>query len=330
MKGFNRFLHILAGLLLLITCSEQAKGQNELMLNQHWAVPTLYNPANTGNTDFLRIRGAARLQWLGIENAPMSFVGAADSPLQIGTKRIGLGVNAMQESLGLFSNLLISFQASYKFKFLKGVLSIGVQPSYYNSKFKGSEVILPDNDDFHQGTDTSIPTQDLVGSHFDLSAGVSYSHKYFNLGISCMHIMNPKINLGTQGSSTNEMQEYQTELSRALYLIADGNIPIKNSLFELQPSLLVTSDLQGVTGEAALRTTYNKFLTFGLAYRWQDALGITIGAEFKNFFIGYAYEYPLSGINKASWGSHELVAGYSLKLDFTGKNKNKHRSIRIM
>lgn len=55
-----------------------------------------------------------------------------------------------------------------------------------------------------------------------------------------------------------------------------------------------------------------------------------IGAEFKNFFLGYAYSYPLSPLNRASSGSHEIVAGYMVKLNFGDKNKNKHRSIRIM
>ena len=330
MKGINRFLHISAACLLIIMLSPALKAQNELMLNQHWALPTFYNPANTGNTDFLRIRAAARLQWLGVENAPKSFVGAADTPFKLGEKRLGVGVTAMQESLGLFSNLNIAAQLSYKFKLGKGIFSIGVQPAYYNSKFKGTEVLLPSEDDYHSGSDTSIPMQDLSGNHFDLSAGLSYTHKYFTLGVSCMHIMNPTVNLTLEGSESTETQQYQTELSRQLYLVADGNIPIKNSLFVLQPSLLVTSDLAGVTGEAGLRTTFNKFLTFGVAYRWADAIGITIGGEYKNFFLGYAYEYPLSGINKASSGSHEIVAGYSLKLDFSGKNKNKHRSIRIM
>lgn len=328
--SINRFLQFLAAILLLIIASEPAKSQNELMLTQHWAIPTFYNPANTGNTDFLRIRAGARLQWIGIENAPRSFFGAADSPFEIGGKRIGVGVAAMQESLGLFSNLNIGLQVSYKFKLGKGVLSVGVQPAYFNSKFKGSEVVLPDNDDYHQGSDSSIPTQDLTGNHFDLSAGVSYSHRYFTVGVSCMHIMNPTVNLNLQGSSTNETQQYQTELPRQIYLVADGNIPLKNTLFQLQPSLLLTTDLSGFTGELGMRTTYNKFITFGVAYRWQDAIGVTLGAEYKNFFLGYAYEYPLSGINKASSGSHELVAGYSLKLDFSGKNKHKHRSIRIM
>ena len=326
----NRFLQFLAAVLLLIAGGIPAKGQDELMLTQHWAIPTFYNPANTGNTDFLRIRAGARLQWLGIENAPKSFFGAADSPFQLGGKRVGLGVAAMQESLGLFSNLNIGLQLSYKLKLGKGTLSIGVEPAYFNSQFKGSEVVLPDNDDYHQGSDTSIPTQDLTGNHFDISAGVSFTHRYFTVGLSCMHLLNPKVNLSMEGSASTETQQYQTELPRQLYLVADGNIPLKNTLFELQPSLLLTSDFSGFTGEVGIRTTYNKFLSFGLAYRLQDAIGVTIGAEYKNFFLGYAYEYPLSGINKASSGSHELVAGYSLKLDFSGKNKNKHRSIRIM
>ena len=330
MTRINRFLQFLAAGLLLVFAGVQVKAQDELMITQHWAIPSFYNPANTGNTDFLRIRAGARLQWLGIENAPRSFFGAADTPFQLGGKRIGVGVAAMQESLGLFANLNIGLQVSYKFKLGKGMLSIGVQPAYFNSQFKGSKVVLPDNDDYHQGQDTSVPTQDLTGNHFDFSAGVSYTHKYFTVGVSCMHIMNPKVNLSMQGNSGQDSQQYQTEHPRQVYMIADGNIPLKNTLFELQPSLLLTSDLSWFTGEVALRARYNNFINFGVAYRYQDAVGVTIGAEYKNFFLSYAYEYPLSAINRASSGSHELVAGYSLKLDFSGKNKNKHRSIRIM
>ena len=326
----NSFLQFLAAVLLIIITGTVAKAQDELMLNQHWALPAFYNPANTGNTDFLRIRGGARLQWLGVENAPKSFFGTADTPFKLGEKRLGAGVSVLQESIGLFSNLNLGLQVSYKLKLGKGMLSIGVQPAYYNSQFNGSKVVLPDGDDYHQGTDTSVPTQDLTGNSFDLSAGVSFIHKYFTLGISGLHLLNPTVNLNMEGSQASDYHQYQTELLRQLYLIADGNIPLRNTLFELQPSLLLTSNLTWFTGEIAMRTTYNKFLTFGLSYRWEDAVGVTIGAEFKNFFIGYAYEYPISGINKASSGSHELVAGYSLKLDFSSKNKNKHRSIRIM
>ena len=98
----------------------------------------------------------------------------------------------------------------------------------------------------------------------------------------------------------------------------------------MQPSLLVATDLSSFSADLTMRATYNKFLSFGLGYRWNNAVSIMIGAEFKNFFLGYAFDYPLSAIAKASSGSHEIVAGYQLKLDLSGKNKNKHRSIRIM
>lgn len=115
-----------------------------------------------------------------------------------------------------------------------------------------------------------------------------------------------------------------------IYFIGGGNFAIKNTLFELQPSMLVKSDFKMFSAEATVRARYNKFLSFGLAYRWKEAVSVMVGAEIKNFFLGYSYDYPLSAIGKVSSGSHELVAGYQLKLDFSGKNRNKHRSIRIM
>lgn len=317
-------------LLALSLCAAEARAQSDAQLTQYWAVPAYYNPAATGTTDFVRIRGGAKLQWIGITNAPRSFLATADSPLKIGSKRIGLGVNFSQESIGLFSNILANVQASYKIKLFKGTLSIGLQGGYFNSKFKGSEIYIPDNDDYHQGTDTNLPTQDLTGDAFDFSAGLHYSHRHWSFGISGLHLLQPAVRLGIEGNESSDSQEYETILQRQVYFIADGNIPIKNTLFEVQPSMLVRTDFSSFGAEVTARALYNKFLSFGLGYRWKEALSVMVGAEFKNFFLGYAFDYPLSAINRASSGSHEIVAGYSLKLDFSGKNRNRHRSIRLM
>lgn len=314
----------------LLCLPMKVSAQNDLILTQSWAVPTYYNPAATGTVDFLRIRGGARLQWIGIENAPKSFLALADMPVKIAKKRIGVGAVFSQESLGLFSNLLVSVQASYKINLFKGVLSIGIQPGYYNTTFKGSKVYVPEGDDYHQPVDEALPTQDLTGNAFDLSAGIQYTHKWFNIGISGLHLLNPTINLNSEGNQNSETAQYETKLSRRLYFTADSNIPLKNTLFELQPSVLVTSDFTTFNAQAVMRARYNKFLSFGVGYRYKDAVSVMIGAEFKNFFLGYSYDYPTSPISKASSGSHEIIAGYQLKLDFSGVNKHKHRSIRIM
>ncbi len=317
-------------LMTVLAFGQTARAQNEVLFSQYWALPTVYNPAATGDTDYLRIRGGARLQWIGITHAPTSFVAAGDMPFKLLNKRIGAGVTFQQEGIGLFSNLLVAAQGSYKLKALKGQLGIGIQIGYYNSKFRGSDVYIPDNDDYHEGNDPAIPTQDLTGNAFDVSLGVTYTHRLFYAGISAMHITSPKINMTLEGSESTESQQYQSELSRTIYFNAGSNIALKNTLFELQPSLLVATDLSSFAADITMRAKYNKFISFGLGYRWNDAISIMVGAEYKNFFLGYAFDYPLSALARASSGSHELVAGYQLKLDLSGKNKNKHRSIRIM
>lgn len=317
---------------ILFDC-KQVKAQNDPQFAQYWAIPAFYNPAYAGQIEFVRIRGGYNLQWIGIKNAPRSLAATADMPVKLGKKqRLGVGVNVMQENIGLFSNLLIGAQLAYQIRVkpLKGVLTIGIQPAYYNTKFRGTDIYIPEGNEYHSPEDEALPKQDVTGNAFDLSAGITYTHKYFSIGISGLHLLEPKINLEQEGEAESETSQYSTTLMRQLYFTADGNIPIRNSLFSLQPSLLVRTDFSNFSAELTLRTTFRKFLSFGVGYRYKDAIAVMLGAEFKNVFLGYAYSIPLSPLNRASSGSHEIIAGYQIKLNFGEKNKNKHRSIRIM
>ena len=96
------------------------------------------------------------------------------------------------------------------------------------------------------------------------------------------------------------------------------------------PALLVKSDFTFTTAEVTARARYRKFLSFGLGYRYDDAVSATIAAEFKNFYVGYTYDYPTSSIAQASSGSHEIMVGYRMKLNLGDKNRNRHKSIRLM
>ena len=328
MKRMFRNIVVLAAMMLMFVFDMQ--GQVDAQLSQYWAIPTYYNAGASGSSDYLRINGGARLQWLGIENAPQSFLGQVDMPLNLFGKRIGVGAGLQSETMGLFSNLNINAQFSYKIKLLKGELSIGAQVGYFEQKFKGSEVEVPDDDDYHDSGDQAIPTQDLKGGTVDVSAGIFYTHKYFWVGVSGLHLLQPTVKMGLEGSESTASQEYETVVPRTLYFMGGSNIPLKNTLFELQPSLMVKTDFSVFSAEITARARYNKFLSFGVGYRWKEAVMIMAGAEYKNFFVGYAYDYPLSAIARASSGSHELLVGYKMKIDLSGKNKNKHRSIRIM
>ena len=321
--------HIIAILLAAVAVAMPAtlRAQVDAQFTQYFEVPNYYNPSAIGNNDYLRIRAGTRLQWIGIPKAPKTFLITGDMPLKLFNKRFGLGLVLQQESMGLYKNMSAGVQAGYKLKLWKGQLTIGVQLGLIDESFKGSEVVLPDDDDYHQGSDDAIPTTDIRGTAFDIAAGVFYTHRWFWAGISATHLTSPTITMSTDGS---EAKNYEFKAGRVLYFMGGSNIPIKNTLFEIQPSVLVKSDFTFTQAEITGRVRYNKFLTAGVGYRLNDAISAMLSAEFKGFFLGYSYDYPLSAISKASSGSHEIFAGYSLKLDFSEKNKNKHKSIRIM
>lgn len=316
--------------LLCIALGVVAHAQTDAQFTQYYEVPTYYNPAAIGQTDYVKIRGGGRMQWVGITNAPKSFLLAADSPFKLLGKRVGAGVVVFQESIGLYRTMNFSAQIGYKFRKLKGEFTIGLSLGMYDQRFKGSDVYLPDDDDYHQGSDEGIPTQDLHGTAFDLGLGVWYTHKYFWAGVSCTHLTSPSVKLNSDAGDASSTRDFEFNVGRTLYFMAGSNIPIKNTLFEVIPSVLVKSDFTFTTAEITTRVRYKHFLQVGVGYRWDDAITAMIGAEYKNFYLGYSFDYPTSILSKASSGSHEIFVGYQLKLDLGDKNKNRHKAIRIM
>lgn len=330
----SRILFLIGVLAASVLLPQTSEAQTDAQIAQYYEAPSLYNPSAIGMTDFVRIRGSARLQWVGIDNAPQSFMGVADMPFKLGKHRLGVGVNVGQESIGLYKSLNIGAQLAYSLNKLGGRWSFGLQFGFYDQAFKGSEVYIPDDDDYHEGTDDAIPTTDIHGTAFDMAAGVWYTHKWFYAGLSCTHLTSPTITMNAEsasgGSETSSERKYQFQARRTLYFTAGCNIPIKNTLFEIAPSLLVKSDFGFTTGELTARARYRKMFSVGVGYRWNDAVIATISADIKNFFIGYSYEYATSAIRQASSGSHEVFIGYSVKLNLGEKNRHRHKSVRIM
>lgn len=324
---YRTYRQLVVLLVIVLAGMQHALCQTDAQLTQYWNVPNYYNPAAIGRIDYIHVNAGSRLQWVGIKHAPMSFIATGDMPFKFMNRRWGVGVVVQQQSEGLYRSLQAGAQLAWKKKMLGGTLSVGVQAGLINETFKGSEIIIPEGDDAHESNDEAIPQQDVTGNSFDLSAGVMFEHKWFWASLSSTHVAAPVVSLKIEN---DEEKVYEFNVNRLYYFMAGSNIPIKNTLFELQPSLMFKTDLNFYQAEATVRMRYNKFLSGGVAYRYKDAVSLLLGANYKNFFISYSYDYPTSDIRKASSGSHELFVGYNIKLDMGEKNKNKHKSIRLM
>lgn len=322
-----RSLAVLAAWLLL---PRSAAAQADAQFSQYFELPAYYNAAAVGTTDLVKIRAGVRMQWLGIKNAPQTFAGTVDMPFKLLEKRFGVGALIQQESLGLFRNMTLGAQMAYKQPLLKGVLSVGAQVGMLEQSFKGNEVYIPGGDDFHQPSDDAIPRQDIKGNALDLGAGLFYSHPLFWAGLSATHLNSPSVKMNAESGAGTSEKNYEFRLGRTFYFMGGSNIKLKNTLFEVMPSILVKTDLTFTGCEATARCRYNKLLTGGVGYRWRDSVYLLFGAEFKNVYLGYSYDIPTTAIIHGSMGSHEIIVGYSMKLDLSDKNRNRHKSIRIM
>ncbi len=305
---------------LCCTCAGIVRAQYDARLSQYFMAKPYYNPAVAGATEDLNILALARLEWVGMSGAPMSFFVTSDMPLNIGKTQHGIGLAVYTESIGLFMNTHVGAQYAYKYKLFGGVISGGLQIGLVNQSFDGSKVEMVESE-FHQETDAAIPTEQVSGMGLDLNFGIYYNHKRFYAGFGMTHLTQPELQLD---------ENAYTYIGRSFNLMGGYNIQLRNPLIELQPSVFLLTDMQSFHVDITARLEYNKMFNGGISYRVNESVGVMFGVKIGRFQAGYAYDFPITALGRASSGSHELCLRYAMKLNKTKTGKNRHKSVRIL
>ncbi|MDR2496878.1 MAG: type IX secretion system membrane protein PorP/SprF [Tannerellaceae bacterium] len=307
-------------IIALLTATAISGGQTDAVFSHYFMALGYYNPAFAGSTDDMNVVVAHKQQWMGMPGAPKPLYAAVDRPFEAGGISLGVGAALYQESIGLFNNSYLGAQLSFKRKLFGGTISIGLQPGFLSTSFDGSKVDLGESPET-EDTDEAIPQAEVNGATFDLNAGIYYKGRNFYVGLASMHLLAPEFELD---------QNITTFIPRTYNLTGGYNIMLNDTLFELQPSFFVRTDLQTFQGEITGRLVYNKMFSGGLSWRVNESLIVFLGGAFANVEAGYAYDYPISPIRKVSSGSHEVVLRYRFKLDKTKTGNFRHKSVRIL
>ncbi len=319
---------LLVAMILLVAVSLGTMAQVDAAMSHFWVGKSYYNPAVAGDLNGININLGSRMQWVDFKHAPMTFYLTTDMPYKLLGQRLGVGVKAEFERIGLFTNTRIGAQLAYKKRFGKRTLSIGIQPGVFSQTFRAKEVVRPVVvGEETQEKDEAIPESDVSGTAFDANVGVFFSAPHYWAGVSVTHVTSPSIEL-KQSREAPDILEFN--VSRSYYLMGGGNIPINNTLFEIQPSAMFAMTSNFWTAQVATTLRYNRTLSIGAGYRYKDAVTAFIGVNLKDAYIGYAYDYPVSAISKATFGSHEVFVTYFVKLQSNEKNKNKQKCVRLM
>ena len=295
----------------------EAKAQYDPSFSHYWAMEPSFNPAAVGKEQKLNVAGAYNMTLTGFEHNPKTMYIGADMPLYLLGAYHGVGLQVVNDEIGLFSHKKVGVQYAYKHKLLGGMISIGVQAGLLSENFNGSEV------DTEMDGDEAFAKSEVTGTGFDFAAGLYYTHRNWYVGVSSQHLTAPVVELG----ETNEL-----EIARSYYFTGGYNIRLRNPFLTIQTSVLGRTDGVAYRGDVSARLKYThekRVMYAGLSYSPTNSVTLLIGGYFHGIMLGYSYEAYTSAISLGN-GSHELFVGYQTDINLFKKGRNRHQSVRIL
>lgn len=291
--------------------------QQDVSFSHYWAMEPSFNPAAAGKSSVVNVAGAYAMSMAGFEHNPKTMYVGADLPFYFINNYHGVGVQLLNDDIGLFKHQRLALQYAYQFKLMGGVFSIGLQGGMLSEKFKGSEL------DVEVSDDKAFSQSDVNGTALDLAAGVYYRHGNWYAGASIQHATAPSVELGDRSI---------IDISRTYYLTGGYNIKLRNPFLSIPVSVLGMSDGVSYRGDVTARlvyTTERRTLMAGVGYSPTNSVTVMVGGSFHGINVGYSYEAYTNGISLGN-GSHELFVSYQTDLNLYKKGKNKHKSVRLL
>lgn len=284
----NIKLKILSFLIIVGYCIN-TYAQQEPQFSQYLYNKLYFNPAYAGSEYKLQATGVFRNQWVGFEGAPLTGVLTVDA--SVDALHGGIGGTFFYDAIGLIRTTGFKVAYAYKINLGNGFLQSGLDVGLINSLFLGSKAKSFDPND------PSIPNEDVRGNVLTFGIGSYYYSDNFYAGLSITNLFEPTF------------KDLNIQLRHHYYGIAGYNIVV-DSVFSIQPSILIKSD--GYIVQVDLTANFYFYNTFwiGSSYRPNDAIVILAGFRFKKIRIAYSYDIITSAIKNYSSGSHEVVLSF--------------------
>lgn len=293
MKRFK----IIGALLALVSFS--ANAQQDPQFTQYMYNTVNINPAYAGSRGSLSIFGLHRTQWAGLDGAPQTNAFSVNTPL--GDSKLGLGVNFINDGLGVMDENTVSVDLSY-------TIDLNNRGSKFSFGLKGSANMLSVEYSKLLTYNPNDPrfAQDISGQFTpNIGAGVYWHNEKSYLGLSIPNF------LETTRYDDNIQSAMRTTMS---YYLIGGHVFDLNPMLKFKPAFLVKAT-NGAPLQADVTANFlisNKF-TVGAAYRWDAAWSGLIGFQATDgLFIGYSYDAETTKLANYNNGSHEIFLRFEL------------------
>ena len=274
------------------------------------------NPGYAGSKDAICATAIFRQQWVGFAGAPTTGLFTANAPVHPFNINSGVGVSIISDVIGVQKDIGGNLSYAYIMNIKNGEskLGIGLSGGFLNRMLDGSKFEYGVN---NPPQDNSIPQNKETKTTLDMGLGMFYRSEALYFGLSSTHILASKLKYTTGNDN----------LVRHFYVTSGYSFALSNPAFEMQPSVLIGTDLSSTRIDLNTLLLYNKRIWGGVSYRVSSALVGIIGIELSNGVkIGYSYDFSM---NAKSNSTHEIMINYCFNI-LKEKIPHKYRSVRFL
>lgn len=323
MKGYTTYFSVYLCLSVFLGTTT-IFGQQLPQYAQYLQNNFLLNPAIAGIENYADARVGYRQQWAGLDDAPRTFyltahlpIGNPDFEVEPASPRFsfgrtqtptlpdahgGAGFSVIRDQTGPWTRFSVSASGAYHYPIndtwqLSAGLAAGITQNTLN--FDQIRLANPQ--------DPVVSVGKVNTFRPDIHAGFwVYSSEFF-AGVSAQQLLSTRLKFRQSD------YDWQGKIVPHYFLTVGHRLFIADD-WDFTPSVLVKKTPNTpLSWDLNLKFTYLNTLWFGLSYRQRDAFLGWVGTRvFNRLTVNYTYEYPLSSLQSATRGSHEITLGFTL------------------
>nr|WP_318640827.1 type IX secretion system membrane protein PorP/SprF [Flavobacterium ardleyense] len=293
-------------LLTVLTCIfsiSLAFAQQDSQYTHYMYNTIVVNPGYAGSRGAMSLFAMHRNQWVGFDGAPKTNAFSIHTPFA--SSNIGAGLSFVNDQIGPTAENTITAAVSYtlivskKFSLNFGLNTSATFFNFYANKLNPKDVADTTLENFKNSISPNL------GIGFYLHSDKTY------FGLSAPQLFE------NYKYDDNELSLNRERIN--LYFITGTVIPI-NSDIDFKPAFLAKYlDSTPLQMDLSANFLFNQKLTLGAAYRYDAAVSALAGFQISEMlFVGYAYDFETTQLQKYNQGSHEIFLRFELFKSYSG------------
>ncbi len=294
----TRFSFKIVSMVFLLGVVMTSKAQQLPHYSQFSFNSFVTNPAYAGTKPYYQAKTNNRYQWVGVTDAPRTFVLSANGPER--NKDMGYGGLVFNDVTGHTSRLGFYGSYAYNLRIKNDIrVSMGLSLGVLQYKIDGNIIDLHDESDNALGK--AVYSELVPDADFGI---LVYSDKW-HIGLVAKQLFNYNL-------SFDKLTRLGFNRLKTHFTMHGGYRYDFDKDWGVEPLFLIHFvEPAPVQVDLGTKVIFRDMIWLGAFWRSDEAVSVMLGYEYaERISFGYSYDIITSELSRVSSGTHELMIGF--------------------